>query len=131
MRMGQKHPKTTPRTTIEPVWSTIRAIVVFGVSKRSLVHEWRLIEYIRIPDLVSARDELLELLCATKYDTEYYVHSLYYHLCTDIELDETTKNYVLICINEKKLLQSQSFETVCESYFDARKLIETKRICMF
>lgn len=133
--MGHKHQKEAPiaaqYTITEPVWSTIRAIVVFGVAKTHSAESWQLIEYIPIPDPVSARDELLTLLHNAKYDKEYYVHSLYYHLSTDPDEDIDTHNYVRRCINEQKLFPSQSFKSVCESYFEARRLIETKRFCMF
>lgn len=123
---------TTPNSIIEPEWTSIRSIVVYGIpkSRTIIVLQWEIIECINTEthpvDMNDVREYLFHIMGNRNYDSKYYVSSIHYALYTDNVPDEETRVFTVHNLVHQKLHPTPSFERVCHSYFEAIKLLEIK-----
>ena len=134
--MGQKPYKSTASSDTvyhqQPNWSIIKGIASYGVPKSKTTMKWEFIECIDVSKYDNdAKECLLHIMSQPMYDVSHFVHTMYYHLCLDVDIDPETHRFVIDFLDKEKLKPTPSLSSVCESYFEATKLIEIRRFCMY
>lgn len=124
------------RSHMEPDWSSIKSIVVYGIPKNVDTDsmEWEVIESVRIESHPvhsgDARVVLTEIINSKRHGKNHFVHSLYYQLLTEMKPSDIVIFDTLAYLSSEQLHPSASFRRICESYFDDKKLLEIKRMSM-
>lgn len=114
----------------EPDWAPIKAINVYGIPKNGKADlKWEFIESLELDD-VDARSAINTMLGARRYDEAYFVNSMHYQLSTVVDSESIVHTDTISYLASERLHPTTTFDQVCEAYFDTKKLLEIKRMCM-
>lgn len=124
-----------PLVHSEPDWSTINSIVVYGIPKDGTSDglQWEVIISIDIAPIhrKDTRALVVDIFTAKYYSKTHFTNSLYYQLSTEKSGDNIVYFDTICHLDERKLLPTLSFEQICASYFEDKRLVEIKKLCMY
>lgn len=117
---------------VEPDWSKVKRITVFGIPKSIKTElQWERVTSIDIEmDPIYSHDAkkyISHAMSSCPFDSTHFVQSLYYHLCTEEDLLFFYDIDTMTFLADGKLKPTLSFEQVCASYFETKKLLEIRQ----